>query len=373
MTTRLPAFFIIITVALVGCGKKGPPLAPVRVAPTAVTDLSARRLGDRAVLRFTLPEKNTDNSTPADVARVEVYALSVAKAADAPQGDAFRREAERIATVAPKGEERIAAAEEALTEKAGEYYVPRTPARAAAVTGAPGAPGAVAPAAPSQAAPVARDVPVRIYMVVPVSRRNHRGPGATASVALVDPPAAPAAPAVTYTEKTISVTWPEATGADRYNVYDAASAAAPLNPAPLEAPAFDDERVEFGKERCYRASAIARVGGMPVESAASPASCVTPADTFAPPAPGGVAAVAGPGSISLIWDAVPAADLAGYLVLRGTAPGDTLQTLTPEPITETTYKDAAAEPGVTYVYVVVAVDQAKNVSAHSAKVEETAR
>jgi hypothetical protein len=369
VTKRLPACFIIITVALVGCGKKGPPLAPVRIAPAAVTDLSARRLGDRAVLRFTLPEKNTDNSTPADVARVEVYALSVAKAADAPQGAEFMREAARIATVTPKPDEKTAWTEEALATVAETYYVPRSRA-----PGAPGAPGVPGVPGATGAKPAEPPVPMRMYMVVPVGRRNQRGPGTTAAVPLVDPPAAPAAPAVTYTEKAVSVTWPEVAEANAYNVYDAAPASAPpLNAAPLEEATFNDERVEFGKERCYRASAVRRVGGMPVESAPSPASCVTAADTFAPPAPAGLGAVAGPGTISLIWDAVSAADLAGYVVLRGIAPGDTLQALTPEPIKETTFKDAAAQPGVTYVYVVVAVDRSKNTSAQSARIEETAR
>ena len=46
-----------------------------------------------------------------------------------------------------------------------------------------------------------------------------------------------------------------------------------------------------------------------------------------------------PGSINLIWDANTEADLGGYLVLRGEAPGDTLQPLTPEPIKETRYQD----------------------------------
>lgn len=359
MTTRLQAFFIIITVTLVGCGKKGPPLAPLRISPAAVTELSARRLGDRAVLRFTLPDKNTDSSTPADLTRIDVYALSVAKPADAPQGDEFVRAAARIATVTPKPEEKTAGAEEALAGIQDALYVP--PARARAVPG-------VAAAKPEEPA-----VPVRMYMVVPVSKRNRRGPATMASVPLVEPPPAPPAPAVAYDEKAITVTWLEVAGADGYNVYDTASAASPMNSAPLEAATFSDDRVEFGKERCYRASAVSHVGGTPVESALSSPACVTPADTFAPPAPAGLAAVAGPGSISLIWDAVPAADLAGYLVLRGTAPGDTLQALTPEPIKETTFKDAAAQPGVKYVYAVVAVDRARNMGAQSARVEETAR
>jgi len=77
----------------------------------------------------------------------------------------------------------------------------------------------------------------------------------------------------------------------------------------------------------------------------------------------------------LIWDANTEPDLAGYIVLRGEAPGDTLQAITKEPVTSTRYRDESVRPGTRYVYAVVAVDRAvpQNVSAPSDRVEETAR
>jgi hypothetical protein len=61
--------------------------------------------------------------------------------------------------------------------------------------------------------------------------------------------------------------------------------------------------------------------------------------------------------------------------LRGEAPGDTLQPLTPEPVKETRYQDRAIQPGVLYVYAIVAVDRATppNKSAPSNRAQETAR
>jgi fibronectin type 3 domain-containing protein len=49
--------------------------------------------------------------------------------------------------------------------------------------------------------------------------------------------------------------------------------------------------------------------------------------------------------------------------------------VTAAPITETTYRDTTAVPGVRYVYAVVAVDNATppNRSAPSNRVEESAR
>jgi hypothetical protein len=62
-------------------------------------------------------------------------------------------------------------------------------------------------------------------------------------------------------------------------------------------------------------------------------------------------------------------------VLRGAAPGDTLQAITPAPIRDTTYRDESVRPGERYVYAVVAVDTAvpQNVSGQSNRVEEASR
>ena len=61
--------------------------------------------------------------------------------------------------------------------------------------------------------------------------------------------------------------------------------------------------------------------------------------------------------------------------MRGEAPGDTLQPLTPAPIRETRYVDRSVRAGVTYVYAILAVDRAAtpNRSALSNRVQETAR
>jgi hypothetical protein len=170
-----------------------------------------------------------------------------------------------------------------------------------------------------------------------------------------------------------------------YNVYDAASAAAPagaaalpvpLNPAPLSTPSFEDARMQFGVERCYVVRTVEASTSVSLESAASPPACITPVDTFPPAAPRNLAAVGSEGAINLIWEPSGGADLAGYVVLRGEAgSGEPLQALTPAPIKETTYRDTQVRAGKRYVYAVVAVDTAtpQNVSLESNRVEETAR
>jgi fibronectin type 3 domain-containing protein len=85
-----------------------------------------------------------------------------------------------------------------------------------------------------------------------------------------------------------------------------------------------------------------------------------------------LSAVASEGAVSLIWEANPEADLAGYLVFRAEG-GRPPQPLTPQPIKETTFRDATPTRGVRYVYTVVALDTAGNRSAPSNAVEESAR
>ena len=148
----------------------------------------------------------------------------------------------------------------------------------------------------------------------------------------------------------------------------------PVAPLPTDTE-FLIRGVTFGVERCFQVRAVDLVFGASVLSPASPTTCISPQDTFPPAAPTSLAAIAGSGVISLIWDPNTEKDLAGYIVLRGEAPGDTLQAVTPEPISVTSFRDDTVKPGVRYVYAVVAVDtgQPQNVSPQSNRAEETAR
>lgn len=62
--------------AIGACGKKGPPLAPLRLVPAPVEDFSIRRIGSEVFLNFNVPTENSDGSTPADIGSVELYALT---------------------------------------------------------------------------------------------------------------------------------------------------------------------------------------------------------------------------------------------------------------------------------------------------------
>jgi len=180
-------------------------------------------------------------------------------------------------------------------------------------------------------------------------------------------------------ESSSIVEWPDASVFEVFEVVELLEEQLvlpdPLHPEPVPGLTYADNRVEFGVERCYGVRTLETVKGLEVRSDMSPVTCVMLVDTFPPDAPEALSAVASEGEVSLIWVPNEEADLAGYLVLRGFPQDETLQPLNISPVTENTYRDTTAEPGVVYSYAVRAVDLAivPNLSALSNRVDESAR
>jgi hypothetical protein len=214
----------------------------------------------------------------------------------------------------------------------------------------------------------------RTYLVRGVSTRGRESaPSARAEVPITDPsPPPPPPPTITYTETEILVEWTPAIGARRpiqepvglavgsdaresedelgdvnvvenetddrlpstpvvaaptpsaYLVYtvdsgrsrDVAALPTPLNTPAVGLWSYRDQAMGFGTERCYIVRVRDVFDTLEIQGPASPPTCVVPADTFPPGPPTGLVAVASEGAISLVWDASPERDMAGYLVLR---------------------------------------------------------
>lgn len=469
---------LLVLCALLGgaaCGKKGPPLPPLVRLPPAVGDISARRLSNQVVLRFTIPAANTDGSRPADLDRIEVYAHT------GPLGAAdFLTKGTLIGTVAVKppppppeeteGQPQPARAAAAAVETADQgstasiaeiltpdllaFTPPGTPPAEGQTPGGASTATFSTPsgtAAATTAAQATQKQPSRYYMAVGLNTRGRRGtPSRVIGVPLVTAPPPPTGAEVAYDQKTISIGWkppvdsalpvvvvppapleppgvsepvvdalppapleppvvseppgvsqlpvvseptvvsgsrvdsapavdspPPATPnapAFRYNIYEVKKSPGqdmtvptPLNASPVTTLLLVLTALDFGHPRCYVVRTVADVDKVTIESEPSEPVCVTPLDTFPPAAPRALAAVATASAVSLIWEANTEEDLAGYLVLRGEAPGEKLTPLTPVPIRETTYTDTQVRADVTYVYAVVAQDNTMppNVSQYS--------
>jgi len=467
-------------VCAAGCGKKGPPLAPVARVPARIEPFDVRRIGGTVYVQLLVPSANQDGSTPADLARVEVWAFTgdpgpianfyrygtvvaafpVRRPPDPEEMEAALPGAKAGAPAAqPPGgsgttpavarrqrppRDRGPGVDQGATVTVTEPITPQT--MRLVLTEEQERlrrrPPLVLPAVPPPP-PTLDLMAARIYIAVGVSRGGRRGPPSPRiSIPLIDLPPVPAAPDVVVTEQAVTLRWlppagvrlpvqppashapPAAAGQappageaplpskpiepplpgsafqivevreqpaatprpdlrlavprttmPAGTIFEGALLAPPLNEKPLDRPSYDDTRVEFGARRCYAVRTVNIFGSLRIESEPSPPSCVTIVDAFPPAAPGNLAAVSGDGAVNLIWDPNTEKDLAGYLVLRGGSADGAMTPLTPEPIKETTFRDATVRPGTRYHYLVVAVDTASppNASARTSRVEVVAR
>jgi hypothetical protein len=356
----------LLGVALAGCGKRGSPQPPLRRSPARVTDLEARRLGDRVELRFTVPATNSDGSTPPTVERVEVYMLALPAKTEATVAQVTASSNLKATVVVRPPPDPDAPAEKTPAEKPPD---PRP---------APGDVTTVVDKLGGDKVGTA-DAPVAHYIVVGLTGRRKGPTSAILSVPLGPLPAAPTNLQPSHDEKTLTLAWTAGAPEQRFRVYLIPDQAKPedrklLTAEALASPTFATP-VELDKEQCFLIAAVQTLGRATIEGAGLGPVCVTPADKFPPAAPPNLRGTSNSGVVLLDWGAVDAPDLAGYLVLRTDGTNDTLQPLTREPIAETTYEDKDVKAGVTYAYAVIAVDKATppNRSAPSARVSVTVR
>jgi hypothetical protein len=277
----------------VACGKKGPPLPPLVRLPTAPSEFSADLRGSVVDMRFGVPVANTDNSRPANIQRIDVYAIT---SRDAVTDAQIKKYGSRVASVdvkAPRDPDRAIDEDEPpadMEPPEGNGLDQGAAAHVSETLGRPALIPAIVPAEKrSHAAPAETEHGVeppllppqptpltRTYVAVGVSTRGRDGAfSSRIAVPLVPPPPAPAQPTVTYDEKAISVTWPPVAAAPpvqppasgtvlpstpigvnpiaiKYNVYEepANGQAARLTATPLTDPAYSDTRIVWGEERC---------------------------------------------------------------------------------------------------------------------------
>ncbi len=140
---------------------------------------------------------------------------------------------------------------------------------------------------------------------------------------------------------------------------------APLNPVPLAVSTYRDEAVENGRQYSYRVRAVTSPVEPWRESPLSAEVAASPQDRTPPEPPTGVTVVPGIGRVFLTWNENRESDLAGYYVYRSAKSGGEYERLTDKPVTRTTYSDESVRQGMTYYYVLTAVDKSGNESAHS--------
>ncbi|MEW6323692.1 MAG: hypothetical protein AB1635_21685, partial [Acidobacteriota bacterium] len=266
---------LVAAVTLGACGKKGPPLAPFTREPAPIVDLQASRRGDEVRVRFTVRDVNNDGFGPADLARVEVWAvtanrppgaLNVSRGRDREHltlvaTTPVRRPLPPLPPDAPEPSRPLSVPEDGVDQGtiavlvdplAPEDLVPVVPPEAADERRRREArekSGAALPAMSRPAvAPGDSELPARYYYAVGVNRSGRYGPTSPpVAVPVAAPPGAPSAPEVSYTETALIITWQAPPDARAASIAPVPPALAPSNatadqPAPLAARPLAPER-----------------------------------------------------------------------------------------------------------------------------------
>lgn len=345
-----------VALAVAACGKKGDPLPPLQIVPARVADLTASLSAGRIRLQFTVPTGDPETGLTVAPERIEIYRIVTALDAPAPPAAQFVGVEDNL-----RGEVLVRRAD--VTPPAGPITTP----------------------APGEPASFSEDVDLSsagawTFVAVGAIGRNRRGPAsAIVTVPVGNLPPAPEGLHASNDETSIRLTWQGAGPA--YRVFQVA-APTESNPGglqlltgqPLTAAAFD-QPVEFGRERCFVVRSVRVTGPVTVEGPASAVECLTPVDRYPPPAPSNLRVIQEGSGITLTWTPVVAADLAGYVVLRGDESGVNMMPLVRDPVRDTTFTDTTVKPGASYAYSVYAVDNAPvaNVSQQSDRQVVTVR
>jgi hypothetical protein len=232
-----------------GCGKKGPPLAPIVRIPDGVVSIRAERVGSDVYVTLTVPAQNIDKSKPAAVTHVDVYGVT---ATDRPASGQFLAQASRVAQfpvipllddgsvkAAADGSAPVGASQnEAITihdALTPEQLVPKPPVAPARTTRGtpPKRPAPRTELAPeeTETVPSGPPAPQRFYMAIAFSDRGRPGPpGAVAGIPLTWLPPPPTVSATAEGDQ-VTVTWEPSGGALGFVLDEA---------LPIEAPPFDD-------------------------------------------------------------------------------------------------------------------------------------
>lgn len=379
LISTLVSLNFIAALTFAGCAAPGQPITRRPPAPTPISDLSARQVGDSVSVTFTLPKQTVQGRPLTSPPQVDIYRQFVPAPA-----------ATQSASLAPPSQQIVTIPPQTL-----QQYRPGQPYSFLDVL----SPADLSTHAGSEA----------VYMV-----RTRAANHDSANSNLVAVPIFPAPQAVTdlqgeVTRSAIILSWtpaatPQAAAtlghvSVRYRIYRSSNTSVATSTPPLSAvtkgisapatsipfqqvaelsePPYRDTNFTFGQTYGYYVISVAQYAAAAVESEASPPIEVTARDIFPPPAPTGLVAAVEPANgstpahVDLSWDISSAPNVAGYNIYRSTADtvsADRWDRLTSGPLLTPAFRDIPTVSGKQYFYRVTVVDIFGNESAPSASV-----
>jgi hypothetical protein len=332
---------MLVALAVVACGKKGPPVAPERRVPAAAAELRASVESDAIVVSWRNPGRRADGSALKDLATVKLYRRE--EADGAPPKPAILSWGQVV------GYDEIASI--------------RLDAPAPAVV---------------QGDTVRWDDRRRlgfgrryVYVVVAADRQGRASaPSARLAVSFLAAPRPPRDVTAAAADRQVTLRWtpPAAlidgapvTGEVRYVVLRGAGAEAALaaiSPEPVPGTAFTDTGLVNDTTYRYAVRAVRVEPAGTARGEASLPVTATPVDTTPPSAPTGLVGIPSAAGVRLAWNRSPEADVTGYAIYRATPAGGFAR-IAATAAASTVFVDRDVEPRVTYRYVVTALDGAR--------------
>jgi hypothetical protein len=349
------ALAALAVLAIAGCGRRGPPVAPERRVPVPVTDVSAIVTGNGIELSWANPERRADNTPLRDLTAVRVF-----RAEDDGTGDP------KPALLANG---RVAGYSEVATVRLS------APAPASITAGR----GSLVDARSL--------VMGRRYTYVLLAEDSFgrvSSPSRRATVRFIAPPAPPQALRATAGDAEARLAWdaPERladgsplAGTIAYEVLRAPAGptvatqgGAPPALARIGGAAetrYVDRGLENERTYDYAVRAVRIEGETRAIGASTPRASVTPVDMAPPSPPTDLVAIPSGTAVRLSWRASPEVDVAAYVVLRA-APGAAFERVGTIQSPGTTFVDRDVPRG-TWRYAVIAEDggSRRNPSARS--------
>ncbi len=338
----MAAALAMAALALAGCGKKGPIVAPERRLPASAAEMSTTVEDRVIVVKWDNPRNRVDNTRLRDLAVVRLFRREETPGAEPKpamlSGDrvvGYEQIAQIALDATPPPGVQLAGRTVTVTDDKGlsfgrRYVYVATAEDGSGRTSAPSPPTGVtflaAPTPPPGLSVQAGDRQARLRWEAPA----------------------------TFIDGT------PVSGELRYIVLRAAGEGglAPLTPAPIAATTYTDTGLE--NEITYR-YAVKGVRVDPAGTAIGPASvavAATPVDTTPPSAPTRLVAIPATGGVRLAWNPSPEEDVVQYAIYRGEGTGALTRIATTQAIA-TIYTDRDVQSGRTYRYAVTALDRAK--------------
>jgi hypothetical protein len=355
LSSRLALVLVILPLvvgATLACGKKGPPLPPLRYNPVAATDLSVRQQGAELLLTLAYPTTTIAGLALPGLESVEIWRLLRPVVVGATLTPADPREfagtAEKVSTLR-------AAELEAAT--VGDRLQARQRVDAAA-TAAASAASALTFAVRTVALGGDRSEFSNLVTIVPAP-----------------PPAPPADVRVAAQADGVLVSWSPVPGVPGFRVYrrDAAIRGyrEPLTATDAAVTSFLDTSARYGQRYVYAVTTVTSLEPA-IESALDRESEVDYQDRFGPPAPTGLLTLPEGSDVRLRWNASAGSDVVGYIVFRQD-PGGEFHRVNSQPAPSLEWLDSGLLPGNRFRYRVIAVDQLGNEGEPSAEAEAVTR